>query len=231
MATNAGFPYRILGKLGSSGMGIVYKAEDVRLGRLVALKFLSEELSYDSKSLARFRREARAACALNHPNICTVYDLGEHEGRHFIAMELLEGETLAACIKRRPFALPDAVRIALGLLAALQVLHRKEMIHRDLQPSNVFLTENGSKSLTSGWRALPAPLPRSPKRNSPRRGCSSALQPISLRSYCRVMPPRRLRIFSPPEPSFSRCCPGGAPSSGDLRWKFFTPSSMRNRLR
>src|SRR5215831_7122518 len=150
MATNAGFPYRILGKLGSGGMGIVYKAEDVRLGRLVALKFLSEELSYDSKSLARFRREARAACALNHPNICTVYDLGEHEGRHFIAMELLEGETLAACIKRRPFALPDAVRIALGLLAALQVLHRKEMIHRDLKPSNVFLTENGVKIIDFG---------------------------------------------------------------------------------
>jgi eukaryotic-like serine/threonine-protein kinase len=150
MDGNAVSHYRMLEKLGSGGMGVVYKAEDLRLGRFVALKFLSEDLSQDTKSLERFRREARAASALNHPNICTIYDVGEYEGRHFIAMELLEGETLAARIARGPLPLAAAVRIALGLLAALQELHRKELIHRDLKPSNVFLTENGVKLLDFG---------------------------------------------------------------------------------
>jgi serine/threonine protein kinase len=150
MGGNAIVHYRILEKLGSGGMGVVYKAEDLRLGRFVALKFLPEDLSHDAKSLERFRREARAASALNHPNICTIYDVGEHEGQQFIAMELLEGETLAARIERGPLPLAAAVRIALGLLAALEELHRKELIHRDLKPSNVFLTENAVKLLDFG---------------------------------------------------------------------------------
>jgi non-specific serine/threonine protein kinase len=150
MHGNAAFHYRILEKLGSGGMGVVYKAEDLNLGRFVAIKFLSEDVSDNSKSLERFRREARAASALNHPNICTIYDVGEHEGQHFIAMELLEGETLAARIERGPLPLAEAVPVTLGLLAALQKLHRKELIHRDLKPSNVFLTENGVKLLDFG---------------------------------------------------------------------------------
>src|SRR6185437_6050308 len=150
MDGNALFHYRILEKLGSGGMGVVYKAEDLKLGRFVALKFLSEQLSQDAKSLIRFRREARAASALNHPNICTIYDVGEHEGQHFIAMELLEGETLAARIQRGPLPLAESVQAALGLLAALQKLHNKELIHRDLKPSNIFLTENGVKLLDFG---------------------------------------------------------------------------------
>src|SRR5690349_1511705 len=150
MGGNAIIYYRILEKLGSGGMGVVYKAEDVRLGRFVALKFLPEDLRHDTKSLERFRREARAASALNHPNICTIYDVGEYEGQQFIAMELLEGETLAARIERGPLPLAAAVHIALGLLAALQELHRKELIHRDLKPSNVFLTENAVKLLDFG---------------------------------------------------------------------------------
>src|SRR5437773_7230877 len=144
--------YRIVEKLGGGGMGVVYKAEDLKLGRFVALKFLPEELSHDSKSLERFWREARAASALNHPNICTIYEVGEHEGQHFIAMELLEGETLAARIERGPLLLDEAMRIALGLLAALQVLHPKALVHRDLEPSNMFLTDNGVK-LIDLWLA------------------------------------------------------------------------------
>jgi serine/threonine protein kinase len=147
--------YRIVEKLGAGGMGVVYKAEDIRLHRFVALKFLPEELSHDSKSLERFWREARAASALNHPNICTIYEVGEHEGQHFIAMELLEGETLAARIERGPLPLAEAMGIALGLLAALQVLHRQELVHRDLKPSNMFLTENGVKIIDFGLARLP----------------------------------------------------------------------------
>jgi len=146
--------YRILEKVGSGGMGMVYKAEDLKLGRLVALKFLPEGLSHDSTSLERFWREARVASALNHPNICTIYEMGEHEGQHFIAMELLEGETLAARIERGPVPLAEAMRIALGLLAALQVLHPKELVHRDLKPSNMFLTENGVKIIDFGLARL-----------------------------------------------------------------------------
>jgi len=155
MTGHGPFHYRVLEKLGSGGMGVVHKAEDVKLGRLVALKFLAEELSRDPKSLARFSREARAACALNHPNICTVYEVGEHEGRHFIAMELLEGETLSARIKRGPLEVADALRIALGLLAALHVLHLKDLIHRDLKPSNVFLTATGVKIIDFGLACVP----------------------------------------------------------------------------
>jgi serine/threonine protein kinase len=146
--------YHVLEKVGSGGMGVVYKAEDLRLGRFVALKFLPEELSHESKTLERFWREARAASALNHPNICTIYEVGEHEGQHFIAMELLEGETLAARIERGPVPLAEAMRIALGLLAALQVLHPKELVHRDLKPSNMLLTENGVKLIDFGLARL-----------------------------------------------------------------------------
>jgi eukaryotic-like serine/threonine-protein kinase len=131
-------------------MGVVYKAEDLNLGRFIALKFLSEQFTGAPSSLKRFRREARAASALNHPNICTIYEVGEHEGRHFIAMELLEGETLAARIDRGPIPVPDVVHIALELLAALQELHRRGLVHRDLKPSNAFLTANGVKLIDFG---------------------------------------------------------------------------------
>jgi serine/threonine protein kinase len=146
--------YRILEKLGGGGMGVVYKAEDTRLHRFVALKFLPEEVARDPQALARFQREAQAASALSHPNICTVHDIGEENGRAFIAMELLVGETLAARIERGRLPLAEAIGIALGFLAALQVLHRKELVHRDLKPSNMFLTENGVKIIDFGLAHL-----------------------------------------------------------------------------
>ena len=193
MAGSTVFHYRILEKLGSGGMGVVYKAEDLMLGRFVALKFLAERLRHDSQSLERFRREARAASTLNHPNICTIYEVGEHEDQHFIAMELLEGETLAARIGKGALPLAEAMRIALGLLAALQVLHSKELVHRDLKPSNMFLTENGVKIIDFGLACLaradptvtqtqlttPGMLVGSPNYMSPEHLLGHALTPAS----------------------------------------------------
>src|SRR5215467_509467 len=164
--------YRVLDKLGEGGTAVVYRAEDLALGRVVALKFLAADCSADYGRIARFQHEARTIASLNHPNICTIYEIGEHGGQHFIAMELLDGSALSRAAGGRPIESYRVVEVAIEIADALAAAHAAGIVHRDLKPANIFVTKaDRVKLLDFGLAILvPSPTPGQPAPAAPPLG-------------------------------------------------------------